>query len=168
MNLSIQKAMGEIKDVLNGRCKECNEFLSRQNKSGYCRRCAHLPKRVGRLCKKCKQRHIGKNNKSGYCNDCYPKLSKEEARKWAKQRYDYYYASYKKKAENRTDVVVFKDPKDPGYYHRTCWRSRCKRKFWTNNPYLRYCNDYCRTQHHNCTDEGHAHKGMTWLTRGNI
>ena len=88
---------------------------------------------------------------------------REVWRKRSKRSRDY----YEKRGKN-LDVVLFSNPHKPEYYHRICWRSHCKREFWTNNPHLRYCNDYCRTQHHNCTDEGHAHKGMIWLTRGNI
>lgn len=95
-----QKAMGEIEDGL--RCKECGKLISPGSKSGYCKKCVHLPKFSGKKCKECGVA-IAKNNRSGYCKKCHPSHSKEYNRKRAKRAYGYYYVSYKKRVKKKTN-----------------------------------------------------------------
>ena len=63
-----------------------------------------------------------------------------------------------------TDIVLFEDPHDPKFYKRKCWWRYCSRIFWTNNPYLRYCADHCRTMHYNSNE----YEGVRWLDRYTI
>lgn len=98
--MDYRQAMNEAKELAYGRCRECGEFLGRQNKSGYCRSCIQLKKLTGKKCKVC-GKAIGRNNKSGYCAKRYSR-KRDKQREQQRKQYEYHYVSYEKRAKKKT------------------------------------------------------------------
>ena len=99
-------------------------------------------KRVFRRCKKCGAR-IPLDQKRWICDRC---------------RHEEEYARHYVSCEQIRKKEREKEGKK---YERKCWY--CKKKFKTDNPFLRYCHDKCRELHHN-TD---VYKGTIWMNQWN-
>jgi len=147
----------EVSDSL--RCKVCNKPISISSRLGYCRSCAYEKTEFteGKKCTFCGAR-LRNTNKTMCCQVC---RGKHFIKCRASKKYQYHVKDIPEK-----DIVQFESGN--GLYEHKCRYPACRKVFYSDNKFIRYCSDKCRNYHYNNTEEGHAFIGDAWLRREKV